>query len=182
MLTTPLMHTGCKAQPLEPNPGVLRRRGGAKRARMDGSDEGSDLLLSASFNAFDDDARIASELERRVPLNLYEVLNAAFLFIWDQDIADLRAKAAFFAKITNANCNDYGLSAFSDHSFSLPIIKQKLSDREYINYDDFIMDFNLLFGNIFTYYPPDHVAYAKALELRNLLEEKWTALAATFKY
>ena len=153
---------------------------GAKRARTDGDDDAPDP--SAYYNAFDDDAKIASQLERRVPLNLYEVLDAAFLFIWDQDIADLSAKAAFFAKITSANCTDYGLAAFSEHSFSLPVIKQKLAGREYVNYDEFIMDFNLLFGNIFTYYPPQHVAYAKALEMRNLLDEKWTALAATFKY
>lgn len=58
----------------------------------------------------------------------------------------------------------------------------KLQNREYLSIDDFLHDFSQLFANILKYYAESHPAYKKAIELRNLFDQKWTEYIQQFKW
>jgi hypothetical protein len=88
-------------------------------------------------------------------------------------IIEYTVSSAFFAKLSSANCAQFGLTKFAAAPCSLPIIKDKLEERKYSNYQEFVNDFHQMFDNIFTYYPSDHAAYTKAIELKSMFESSW---------
>lgn len=146
-----------------------------KRSRR--SDQGVDS------NKIEKDEQVDSRRERsasriNLPKNFYEVITQIFEYFWYLHFQE-NVEVAFFAKITDANCKEYGLEAFAEHSFSLPVIKEKVEKRLYISPEDFLYDFHHLFKNIRMYYPETHDAHRKAVELESVFESKFSEAKAS---
>jgi len=116
-----------------------------------------------------------------IPINLQQVLHTVFNEYWEMECDD-QVVHAFFSKINKTNCRDFGLQDFAWESCSLPVIKDKLKDGRYATVEAFYYDFNLMFQNIFNYYPHDHPAHAKASELNKHFEQRWEQAKSTFRY
>ena len=58
-----------------------------------------------------------------LPANFYEVADSLFEEFWNLQFEDKEVNFAFFANITIHNCRDYGLTAFSEKSYSFTVIR-----------------------------------------------------------
>lgn len=58
-----------------------------------------------------------------LPPNFYEVADALFEEFWSLQFEDKEVDFAFFANITIHNCHEYGLTAFSEKSYSFTVIR-----------------------------------------------------------
>eukprot|EP01032_Pedospumella_encystans_P020780 gene20780-23601_t len=152
----------------------------SKRTRMSkgGAD---DLDRNRRVAAIDVEEEYEPVVRRSTPSNFYTVVGTLFDEFWAMEFDDVEVTWAFFALITNANCKDYRLDVFAEHSYSLAVIKDKLKSRAYCSLEDFVYDFNQLFTNIFTYYPESSLPYRKAVELSKLFQERWQELLPKFK-
>ena len=143
---------------------------------IENSDDEDNGAKKGRFDNYNDEFSVKIiEKPRQNCTNLYEILNEVFNIFWDMDFPDdqtITVKAAFFAKIDSHNCIDFGLTSFAPDSCSLPVIKDRIESKDYKALDDLVFDFNTMFENIFKYYPPDHLAYHKATELKALLRSE----------
>jgi hypothetical protein len=63
-----------------------------------------------------------SKFSHTLPVNFYEIASQLFDEFWNLQFDDKEVNFAFFANITIHNCRDYGLTTFSEHSYSLGVI------------------------------------------------------------
>jgi hypothetical protein len=67
-----------------------------------------------------------SKFSHTLPVNFYEIGSQLFDEFWNLQFDDKEVNFAFFANITIHNCRDYGLTTFSEHSYSLGVINVSL--------------------------------------------------------
>lgn len=129
---------------------------GAKRS-IDDVDIKNDNGGDDNYNDDDDDDDII--VPRNAPPNMYEIFQHVFDNFYDEiwKIDDNLLRSPYLAIITNANCCDYGINdyASADDACSLPIIKEKLTKRSYMNigisnyyYSSIIIIINIIIINI----------------------------------
>lgn len=53
------------------------------------------------------------------------------------------------------------------------VLQERLDKKKYRKAEDFRLDFKRMFKNITTYYPAEHPAVPKAVELDALFDKKW---------
>lgn len=109
------------------------------------------------------------------PKNLYEVIKAVFETFWTLEFDDISVSHAFFAKITSANCREFGLQSFAEESCSLAVIQEKIEERKYFSAESFELDMKLMFANIIKHYSPVHPAHKTAANLLKSFESDWEA-------
>jgi hypothetical protein len=63
-----------------------------------------------------------SKYSHTLPINFYEVAKQLFDEFWNLQFDNKEVDFAFFANITIHNCRDYGLTTFSEKSYSLTVI------------------------------------------------------------
>lgn len=117
-----------------------------------------------------------------LPSNFYPLVQPLFDEFWHKEFTDQTVTCAFFAVITNSNCAQYSLSSFSEQSYSLPIINDKIKHRKYVTAEEFNFDFQQLFCNIIRYYQEEHPAVAVARDFQRTFELKWRALEPRFSW
>lgn len=101
---------------------------GTKRGFADTDSRASSDLKKAKTDQIEPNFRqialeTASKFSHTLPTNFYDVINRLFDEFWALQFDDKEVDFAFFAKITIHNCRDYGLSTFSENSYSLGVIK-----------------------------------------------------------
>ncbi|RYH32491.1 hypothetical protein EON65_00500 [archaeon] len=99
---------------------------GAKVVKSRGSTSTADDI-DDSFTPIQPVTKKARVAKAGLPVNFYDVVRPLFDEFWDKKFDDTqKVGAAFFARITSANCQDYGLSSFAEFSSALPVIKVSL--------------------------------------------------------
>ncbi len=96
----------------------------SKRTRMS-KGGAEDLDRGRRVAAIDVEEEYEPVVRRSTPSNFYTIVGTLFDEFWAMEFDDVEVTWAFFALITNANCKDYRLDVFAEHSYSLAVIKVK---------------------------------------------------------
>lgn len=152
----------------------------AKRQKLAEKEEETTIMEEVDYYAEEEGGPIHST-SSSLPSNFYDVCSAVFDTFWQLEFDETEVTWAFFAKINSVNCVDFKLKSFAYTSSSLAVVKEKLESKQYVSTDEFPYDFHQMFDNIFTYYPPGHPAYKKAIELSAVFDERWRLASCRLK-
>ena len=110
---------------------------GSKRPLDDNDNNNSDDYEDDDDDNDNINITTSNIVQKNAPANMYEIFQYIFDSFYDEiwKIEDNILRAPYLAIINNDNCCDYGLNAYAsvDDACSLPIIKEKLSKKSYLN-------------------------------------------------
>jgi len=127
---------------------------GAKRPIDDVDNNAIATAAADDDDDDDDDYEVVSS--NNAPPNMYEIFQYIFDNFYDEiwKIDDNLLRSPYLAIINNTNCYDYGISAYAseDDACSLPIVKEKLIKRSYMNIGNTNIQLIRIYSIIIIYY------------------------------
>lgn len=111
------------------------------------------------------------EIQLKAPDNLHPAISEVLNTFWELDI-EPQISTPFFALITRHNCGPvFGMGDYFEKvadACTMANIKDKLDNKKYSTASAFEFDFQLMFDNVFLYYPESSPQYKKAVELKEM--------------